>query len=377
MKILHISKFYPPYRGGIEDICFSVVSALKSNSTQIVVCFNDNSKNTLSRIDDVEVARAGILGEFASQPISFSYYFLIRKYIKEFKPDIIHLHLPNPLACLYLLSLIPRQTKLIIHWHSDIVAQKYIYKLFAPIEKSILQRSNKILVTSPQYLEYSDPLSKYKYKSVVIPNVISLEKMNLKSKNITDELIKERYKNKDIIFFMGRHVPYKGIEYLIEAEKYIKSDCVILIAGAGPITKDLFKKVTSDRIHFIGRIPDDEIGEYMKAASIFAFPSITKNEAFGVVLAEAMYCKAVPVTFTIEGSGVNWVNLNGVTGIEVKNGDAKAYGEAITYLLNNPIQRKKYAENAHIRIKEMFTINAIKNSLINVYNDLLKTSNHE
>lgn len=305
MKILHISKFYPPYRGGIEDICFSVVSALKSNSTQIVVCFNDNSKNTLSRIDDVEVARAGILGEFASQPISFSYYFLIRKYIKEFKPDIIHLHLPNPLACFYLLSLIPKQTKLIIHWHSDIVAQKYIYKLFAPIEKRILQRSNKILVTSPQYLEYSAPLSKFKYKSVVIPNVISLEKMNLKSKNITDELIKERYKNKDIIFFMGRHVPYKGIEYLIEAEKYIKSDCVILIAGAGPITKDLVKKVTSDRIHFIGRIPDDEIGEYMKAASIFAFPSITKNEAFGVVLAEAMYCKAVPVTFTIEGSGVN------------------------------------------------------------------------
>lgn len=50
---------------------------------------------------------------------------------------------------------------------------------------------------------------------------------------------------------------------------------------------------------------------------MFAFPSVTKNEAFGVALAEAMYCYTPAVTFTIEGSGVNWVNLNGITGIEV------------------------------------------------------------
>lgn len=370
MNILHVSKFYPPYRGGIEDICYSVVSTLKASYGQKVVCFNDKSNNTISTIDEIEVARAGIIGELASQPLSISLYFLLKKYIKSFSPDIIHLHLPNPLACIYLLLLLPKDTKLVLHWHSDIVDQKLIYKIFAPIEKRILIRANKVLVTSPQYLKYSVPLAPYKDKSVVIPNIISLEKMNLTNSMITAEKIKDNYGNKDIIFFMGRHVPYKGIEYLIEAEKYIHSECVILIAGSGPLTSDLRKMVHTDRIKFIGRIPDEEIREYMKAASIFAFPSITKNEAFGVVLAEAMYCGAVPVTFTIEGSGVNWVNLNGVTGLEVKNKDVKAYGEAIDFLLRNSTQRYIYAENAKQRVSDLFTISSVRKQLLDLYNSL-------
>ena len=370
MKILHISKFYPPYRGGIEDICYSIVSALKPKYAQKVICFNNKSNNTISTIDEIEVIRAGILGEFASQPLSISLYFLLKKYIKSFSPNIIHLHLPNPLACIYLLLLLPKDTKLVLHWHSDIVAQKFIYKMFAPIEQRILLRANKVLVTSLQYLEYSAPLAKYKDKSVVIPNIISLKKMNLVSSKITAEKIKDCYGNKDIIFFMGRHVPYKGIEYLIEAEKYIHSDCVILIAGSGPITSDLKKIAVSDRIKFIGRIPDEEVAEYMKAAAVFAFPSITKNEAFGVVLAEAMYCRAVPVTFTIKGSGVNWVNLNGITGIEVDNGNVKAYGEAIDTLLMNPMQRDKYADNARKRVLDLFTLSSIKGQLLDLYENL-------
>lgn len=375
MNILHISKFYPPYHGGIEDICYSIVSAIgNSQYEQKVICFNDRTRNVKSIVDGVEVIRAGIIGELASQPLSISLYFLLKRYIKSFAPDVIHLHLPNPLACVYVQWLIPKRTKLILHWHSDIVAQKSIYKLFAPIEKRILRRADRIIATSPQYLEYSKPLATYKNKAVVIPNIISLEKMNLIGK-ITAMQIRECYGNKDIIFFMGRHVPYKGIKYLIEAEKFISSDCVILIAGSGPITSDLKKIAHSERIKFIGRIPDEEIGAYMEAASVFAFPSITKNEAFGVVLAEAMYWKAVPVTFTIEGSGVNWVNLNGVTGLEVANGDIKAYGEAIDSLLKNSEMRKQYAESAHNRVLSLFTINSIKKQIEELYNTISISKN--
>lgn len=372
MKILHISKFYPPYHGGIEDICYSIVTALKNKCEQRVLCFNDKIKGIVSQIDDIEIVRAGILGELASQPLSISFFFVIKKNIKEFNPDIIHLHLPNPLACIYLLWLIPKGTKLVIHWHSDIIAQKYLYRMFSPIEKKVLMRADKIIATSPQYLEHSNPLTAYKCKSVVIPNIISLEKMNLKSSKITAEQIRELYGNKDIIFFMGRHVPYKGIEYLIKADKYLHSDCVILIAGSGPLTSELKKLPYSNRVKFIGRIHDEEISEYMKAASIFAFPSITKNEAFGVVLAEAMYCKAVPVTFTIEGSGVNWVNLNGITGIEVANKDVKAYAEAMDCLLSNSSLREKYGDNAKKRVIDLFTINAIEKKLFDLYSNILK-----
>lgn len=369
-KILHISKYYPPYHGGIEDVCYSIVQALKSKYNQKVLCFNDKRCDLISDDDGVEVMRIGILTEFASQPLSLSFFFILRKYIRSFNPDIIHLHLPNPLACAYLLCVIPAETKLVVHWHSDIVAQKFLYKLFAPIEKALLRRANKVLVTSPQYLDDSLPLLAWREKTVVIPNVISLDKLQVSGCEQQIAHLKAIYSGKNIVFFMGRHVPYKGIEYLIEAEKYISSDCVILIAGSGPLTESLKAKAVSERIKFIGKIPDDEIKIYMNAADIFAFPSITKNEAFGVVLAEAMYCRAVPVTFTIKGSGVNWVSVNNLTGLEVENRNAEAFGKAIDLLLTDDNLRSKLAENAHNRVVEMFTMDTVKNQLEEVYKEL-------
>lgn len=372
MKILHISKFYPPYKGGIEDVCYNLVSALKENCNQKVICFNDKSYDEKSVVEGVEVIRAGVFCELARQPLSLSLFFLLKKNIKSFSPDIIHLHLPNPLACIFVLLTIPNHIKLVLHWHSDIIAQKYLYALFSMFEKKILERANVVLVTSPLYAQGSKPLSRYTEKVLVLPNAVSFDKMKMSNKDkVLVSEVRKKY-IKPIVFFIGRHVQYKGIEYLVQSEKYIASDCVILIAGTGPLTETLEKMTTTNRIIFLGKIPDNDIRIYMSAAEVFAFPSITKNEAFGVALAEAMYCKAVPVTFTIEGSGVNWVNLNKITGLEVENKNAAEYGRAIDFLLINSDLRKQYAENAYSRVNELFNIKNVKLQLEKIYSDLLK-----
>ena len=111
----------------------------------------------------------------------------------------------------------------------------------------------------------------------------------------------------------------------------------------------------SERIKFIGRIPNEYLRCYYYASDIFAFTSCTKQEAFGIALAEAMYCGSVPVTFTIEGSGVNWVSVGGETGIEVPLGDVKAYAEAIDRLLTDRDLYMKYATAGKDRVVRMFT----------------------
>lgn len=362
-----MSKYYPPYRGGIEDVCYNIVNSI-SGFEQKVVCFNNSKHTHLSNVEGVEVIRAGVVGEVVSQPISFSFLCVLRKCIKSFKPNIIHLHLPNPLVSLYILMLIPKTVKLILHWHSDIVAQKKLYNFFVPIERNLLNRANQIIVTSPNYLIDSIPLLDYRDKSIVIPNVISLAKMEVdeSTNNKVSDLL-SMYSGRKIVFFMGRHVPYKGIEYLIEAEKNIESSCVILIAGQGPLTKELKLQSKSERIVFLGRISDDDIKVYMNAATVFAFPSITKNEAFGVVLAEAMFCRAVPVTFTIKGSGVNWVSMKNITGMEVENGNAREFGQAIDILLKNDSLCLLMAENGYKRVMDNFTMDTIKAKLEYVY----------
>ena len=112
---------------------------------------------------------------------------------------------------------------------------------------------------------------------------------------------------------------------------------------------------TSERVKFVGRIPNDYLRCYYYASDIFAFTSCTKQEAFGIALAEAMYCGSVPVTFTIEGSGVNWVSIANQTCEEVPLGDVKAYAAAIDKLLSDNDLYMQYATAGKERIATMFT----------------------
>jgi glycosyltransferase involved in cell wall biosynthesis len=204
-----------------------------------------------------------------------------------------------------------------------------------------------------------------------VPNAI--DESNFIKTNNDDNLIKqirEKYGNKKIIFFVGRHIEYKGLPYLIEAEKHVKSDCVFLIAGSGPLTESIKTSCKSDRVFFVGRLNDEELRCHHYAADVFAFPSITKNEAFGVALAEAMYCYTPAVTFTIEGSGVNWVNLDCTTGIECPNRDAKAFAAAIDKLLSDEQLANKYAQAAHDRVVNNFTIPKMMEQMEAVYSSL-------
>ena len=129
----------------------------------------------------------------------------------------------------------------------------------------------------------------------------------------------------------------------------------------------------SSRIKFIGRIPNEYLRCYYFASDIFAFTSCTKQEAFGIALAEAMYCGCVPVTFTIEGSGVNWVSLKDETGIEVNLGNVKAYATAIDKLLSNKDLYYKYAIAGKDRIARMFTSELSNIEAQRIFDELLNS----
>ena len=368
-KILHIPNYYPPHVGGIEDVCYNIVKAMHAKGyPQKVICFNDKKQTEKDAYEGVEIIRIGIWGKIASQAIALSYRARLKALISEFDPDIVHFHAPNPLAAYALLNVLPRRVKLIVHWHSDIVAQKIIYRLVRPLESGLLSRADTIVATSPDYVAFSKPLQSFIDKVTVIQNIIVPEKFKLtEACGQQVDKIKRENGNKPIVLFVGRHVPYKGLQYLIEAAGMIRQDCVILIGGKGPLTRKLKEANKSRNVKFIGRIPDEELVAYLYAADIFAFPSITKNEAFGVALAEAMYCLTPAVTFEITGSGVNWVNLHGETGLEVENGNSREFAAAINTLLEQNDLRHHLSLKARERVESTFTLNQIADKLEQIY----------
>ena len=367
-KILHISNYYPPQIGGIEDVCRSIATALLEQEQQ-VICFHDESQTVKEIVEGIPVTRCGVWRKLFSQSVSFSFYKELKRIFKTFDPDFVHFHTPNPLSSVYLLLALPKKTKLIVHWHSDIIKQSFLYLFFHPIEKRLLKRADKIVATSPTYIHGSKPLQLWSNKVTVIPNTVNESKL---MKQDGDEQaiaeIKQFYGGQKIVFTFGRHVPYKGLKYLVEAAPLVSNDVAIVVAGKGPLSKSLKNSAKKfPNIHFIGRLEENVLRQYLYASDVFVFPSITRNEAFGIALAEAMYCGLPAVTFTIPDSGVNWVCLNGETGLEVENRNVQALAEAINHLATAADLRKKLGENAARRVRADFTIEAIKEHLDELY----------
>jgi glycosyltransferase involved in cell wall biosynthesis len=367
-KILHIPNYYPPHIGGIEDVCHSIVTALPEFEHQ-VICFCDEKQTIKEWVESVQVIRCGVWKKLFSQSVSFSFYRELKTVFKTFVPDIVHFHTPNPLSSVYLLSLLPQKTKLILHWHSNIVEQDFLYLFYSPIENCLLKRAHHVVATSPAYISGSKPLQSYRDKITVIPNTINESKLQ-KQDGDEDAIagIRKTYEGKKIIFTFGRHVTYKGLKYLIEAAPFISSDAVVVIAGKGPLS-DSLKNAAKDfpNVYFLGRLEDHALRQYLYASDIFAFPSITRNEAFGIALAEAMYCGLPAVTFTIRDSGVNWVCPGDETGLEVENSNIQALSGALNKLTEDSSLRKQLGVNASKRAKNFFTIKAIKDIVDALY----------
>lgn len=366
-KILHISKFYPPHLGGIEDVCYTLVGwlAATGEAEQSVFCFADDGSCSEGLWEGVRVVRAGTWAQIASQSLSPRYYELLRREIRRFEPDIVHFHAPNPYGAACLLAALPARVKLIVHWHSDIIEQRAIYRFVKPLEANLLRRADVIVATSDNYIEESAPLAPWRDKCVVIPNVVNAEKLTARASRV--DAIRWRYGDKPLLLFVGRHVPYKGLDALLEAVPMVEHDCRVVVGGSGPLTERLRRERSHPRVLFAGRIPDGDLAAWYTAADVFMFPSVTKNEAFGVALAEAMWCGTPAITFTIPGSGVNWVNLNGVTGIEVDNGNVTQLAAAIDHLLGHDEMRREFGRAAHRRVDQLMTLPRIAPALEGIY----------
>ena len=391
MRVLQIPNYQYPHIGGIEQTSRDISNALANcnDIEQKIICFNEDAKDgqyvchrkdtVHDSIDGVEVIRCGCFAKVASQSLSISYPQKLYEVMKSFKPDVVVFHYPNPFVASLLIPLLPSDTVLVIYWHLDIVKQKILGRLFKGQSEALCKRANRIVATSPNYARNSYFLNKYGEKVVVIPSCIQEGRLQGKpdTAHKTDE-IRNTYKGKTICYAVGRHVQYKGMEYLIRASRYLDDSFVVLVGGTGELTEQLKKLAMDDpKVKFLGRVKEEDMVAYYRACDIFCFPSITKNEAFGLSLAEAMYFGKPTVTFTIQGSGVNFVSLNGVTGIECPNRDYEAYAKAIMELQHDPEKCKELGNAARQRCCSTFMFEQYSKKIVELFRNVYKKTEQD
>lgn len=285
--------------------------------------------------------------------------------------DLIHVHHPDPMACLALF-LSGYRGKVVLHWHSDIEKQKWLLKLYRPLQKWLIRRADRIVGTTPVYTAESPCLTDVRHKVCTLP--IGIDPVLPQPDAV--ERLRGRYQGRKIVFSLGRMVAYKGFRYLVEAARYLGDEYVVIIGGEGPLRAELEALIArwglERKVVLPGRISDEELPAYYGACHVFCLSSVQKTEAFGIVQLEAMSCGKPVVATRIPHSGVSWVNAHGESGLNVPPADGKALADAIRTLTCDEAEYRRFCDGAYRRYHTCFTRERNMEKLLNIYSDIWK-----
>lgn len=364
MRVLHVGKYYPPYRGGIEthlEILCQQMRLEREVELEVVVA-SGTRRDVVERVDGVDVTRVGTLCTLAGAPIGPG---LVRK-IRESEADIVHLHLPHPAAVMaYLAS--GHRGKLVVSYHSDVVRQRFLDAAFQPIQDRLLERCDAIVAGSPNYVRSSRVLARHRERCRVIPYGIPVDAFDRGTAEAGS--VRERFGPR-LVVSVGRLVYYKGFEHLVDAMRGV--DGTLLIIGDGPLRRLLEERIRrhglQDRVHLLGKVADT--APYYHAADLFVLASVARSEAFGIVQLEAMACGR-PVVNTGLDSGVPYVSRDGETGLTVAPRSAEALAGAISRLLDDHEMRARFGSAARRRVREEFSQEVMTRRMLQLYRDVL------
>lgn len=378
IRVLQVNKLYYPVTGGIERVVQQLAEGLcEDTDTKVLVC-RRKGRTIVEQIAGIEVTRASSMGMLSSLPLSVSFLWKFRRMAKD--RDIIHIHMPFPLGDLACF-LSGYKGRVILWWHSDIVRQKKLMKLYRPLMEWLLRRADCIVVATQGHIDGSKYLKPYQEKCRIIPFGVDLKIEKEADRWYEEGRLLERSEEKpDAVkfLFVGRLVYYKGCRTMIEAFVQAakgNSRIQLDIVGTGPLEPELKKQTEelglTDRIQFHAEVSDDELIGYFKECDVFVLPSLQRSEAFGLVQIEAM-AFGRPVINTKLPSGVPYVSLHGETGVTVEPGNAAELAEAMQYLAEHPVERCRIGERARARMEEQFRMDKMLKRVLQLYEEFVE-----
>lgn len=368
LSILQLGKFYP-IKGGVEKVAYDLMMGLSSRNDRCdLLCATVSGKGRTRQMNPhAKLIECHSWGKTAATMIAPSMITTFRRICCNY--DIVHVHHPDPMAAVTL-WLSGYKGKVVLHWHSDILKQRILLKLYRPLQDWLLRRADLIIGTSPVYLKESPFLKHVQDKTICLPIGVSA----IVPDEAAVEKLGQRYGGKKIVFSLGRLVPYKGFTHLIDAARYLSNDYVVLIGGTGTLRKKLEKKIRrlglENKVMLLGRIPKNELPAYFGASKVFCLPSVQKTEAFGIVQIEAMSCGKPVVATRIPHSGVAWVNQHGVSGLNVTPGNARELAQAIQHIADDDAVYEQYAVSARKRYHDIFTNERMIDNSLRIYDSL-------
>jgi glycosyltransferase involved in cell wall biosynthesis len=391
MKIAHIVCTYPPYYGGMGNVVFEMASGLSALGHEVEVLTPDyypqeEVKPATAEPEEKHVPEIQERVDYATrlkpalQYGNAAYIPRIQNELDRF--DLVHLHYP-----FFGVANLVRRWKLrnprkplVITYHMDNRAPnwkglffKYYSKFWMP---KILGAADKLLVSSLDYLNASDANGLYPDKWIELPFGVDVDRFIPREKPAKLQLRHSVSQELPTVLFVGgmdtAHY-FKGVPVLLEALLLLKNNNTpvqAILVGEGDLRSDLMLRSKSfgldGLVHFVGKVSDEELPYYYNLTDLFVLPSVSQNEAFGMVLLEAM-ASGVPVVAS-DLPGVRTVAED--AGFVVPPRDSKALADVIYQFFNNP-NRANFGQSLRSLAEEKYAWPVIIKQLEEIYQQLL------
>ena len=370
MRILHIGKYFPPVAGGMERFLGDLVGAQRAAGHDVAVLVHEGLRGE-GAADPGWLMRCPVWLRLFFAPISPAFPLWLARAVKRLQPDVIHLHMPNVSAFWALMLPATRHLPWVIHWHSDVELSqrtlRFAYPHYQVFERALLERAECIVVTSPQYLEASQPLHPWRHKCHVVPLGVDPARLP----HVDPAEGRDLWHRDGLrLLAVGRLSYYKGFETLLRAAMPDRGHELVIV-GEGEerpkLERILEEAGRPSWVRLLGHADDETLNRLMASCDVFCLPSRERTEAFGIVLMEAMrYGKALLVS-GLKGSGVTWVARDGENAVIVAPGDVGAWREALDALAAAPAGRETLGRAGRERYLRDFDIATIASRLDPVY----------
>lgn len=379
MRVLHLGKFFPPHAGGIERFTALLLHALAGTGpTQaaLVHATPGRARHPRSWIDPASGAQmreVACHGRLLFAPVSPTWPLACQQLIRDFHPDLLHIHMPNPSAFWLLGMASARRLPWLLHWHADVPADarhmgvRLAARPYRLLERRMLQRSAAIVATSAAYRDGSEALAPFRERVRIIglaaepaPAPTAVEAPAWPGSGVR-------------LLAVGRLSYYKGFDVLMEALARVPG-CQLLLVGEGEQRAALQAQVArlglGERVRFAGEVDDATLHAAYRACDLFCLPSLDRAEAFGLVLLEAMREGKPVLASAIPGSGVTEVAVDGHTATLVAPGDADALAVALRTLADDARLRERLGRAGKERWSRHYRPEAVAAATLALYREL-------
>lgn len=347
MNICLLGQF-PPHIGGVSSHTYQLSRELAERGDRVYILTYPHPE--IEDIKGVHVESAPTPNITGLRGLIFfvSAAFKLKSLVRRHHIDLIHAHFLLPPGLIAVLVGEITKTRVAVTVHGSDIFIQLKNPILRPMIKYVLKKADYIAVVDETIkeeilkLEIAGVESKIK----VTPNAVDLERFKPRETGFREEIGLDP--EKTVVLFVGNLVPQKGLKYLIDAWKELKSPAELVVVGDGPLRGVLEETVKTEGItgvHFTGARRDVE--EIMPAADVFVLPST--SEGLPITLLEA-FASGLPVVATSVGGVKELVTPD--VGLVVDPEDTQALRDALDKINEEADLRCKMAGQALLKARK-------------------------